>query len=193
MLNLQVLAGNLTDDAKVKSMPNGETLFLFTIEIESYQGDGKKEIDFTGVKYFCRHEGYASILRKSLKKGNVFFVVGESRTDVWVDSVGNEQRTKRCYASQVKLLVNVPTAQKPLPAARSRTVEPQKNVPPPREVPHRNSVPPPTAPTAPTIPTIGLESSPSTRQPVASRAAPAPAPAPQNTTSAATFVGLSEW
>ena len=191
MLNLHILVGNLQDDAKIKALDSGATLFMFIIVTETFLGEGKNGTEYHSVKYFCHHETYALHLKKALKKGNTIFARGDTRTDTWIDATGTEQRTKRLYADEVKIISINPPAIKTHPVERVKTPDPVKSVPAQRAATIRQSAPPPAA--ASSCLTIGDEAPPRQRPVVQSRQSSSPpAPSPVQRPDA-NFTGLDSW
>jgi len=180
MYNFSTLVGHLGGDATANVLDNGTTLFTFGLATDSYVGDGKKETEWHSIKYFCRSENYANFLRKSLKKGSIVLVAGESRTDKWMEE-GLEQRAKRLYADVTKVIHSAQLDDRQDKAAPTPSSERAPAASTPR--------PAPSAPPAAPYPSVGQTNQ--AQRTAAPRPAPAPPPAPPSQDP--DFVGLSTW
>ncbi len=82
--NKAIIAGNLTRDPEVRSMPNGQQVVNFGIASNRYyndqQGNKQEKTEFHNIVAFGK---LADISSKYLKKGSLILIEGRLQTSNW--------------------------------------------------------------------------------------------------------------
>jgi single-strand DNA-binding protein len=86
-VNNATLIGNLTREAKVRTIPSGKAVAKFGIAVKRDYGDA---VDFFDVEAWGDIAQYAG----TLTKGTRVFVSGSLKTDSWDDKETGKKRTK---------------------------------------------------------------------------------------------------
>jgi single-strand DNA-binding protein len=97
---MDIRAGFLGKDPEVRITPNGKTVTEFSVSSSYKKGDGY-ETEWSDVKCFGQT---AEWVGANLKKGNLVYVVGTHRTDVYETKDGGKGRRSYTIADSVKLI-----------------------------------------------------------------------------------------
>lgn len=104
-LNVQILLGHVGRDAEVRYLSNGMPVVSFSMATNSYY---KKDDDFKEITTWHEVRAFGrlaeSLAERNVKKGDLVFVMGETRTDQWEDKDGNKRTRNYVFADKVKIL-----------------------------------------------------------------------------------------
>jgi len=100
MFNLVVLVGNLTRDVELKTTPQGTSVAVFGIAVNTKYGEGKDEVYFGEIQAWGKQAESAS---KYLSKGSKVLVQGRLKTETW-EKEGEKKSRTRIIASTIRFL-----------------------------------------------------------------------------------------
>lgn len=106
-LNKVMLAGNLTRDPEVRTLPNGSAIANFGLAINRKYKAGeerREEVTFVDVECFGTT---AQMVGQYLTKGRGAYVEGRLKLDQWDDKTTGQKRSKlKIVAEQVHFLTS---------------------------------------------------------------------------------------
>jgi single-strand DNA-binding protein len=104
-LNTVTLAGNLTRDPELKTLPNGSAVSNFGLAInrrwKSPEGDMREEATFVDIECWGR---VAELVSQYLIKGNSCLIQGRLKFDSWEDKDGSRRSRLKVIAENVQFL-----------------------------------------------------------------------------------------
>ncbi len=105
-LNKVQLIGNLTKDAEIRYMPNGDAVTNISVATnetwkDKNSGEKKEAVEFHRIVFFRK---LAEIAGEYLKKGSQVYLEGSLKTRKWSDKDGIERYTTEIVADVMKML-----------------------------------------------------------------------------------------
>lgn len=141
--NKVILAGNLTRDPELRSLPSGNAVLRMSIAVNrrytGKDGEAREEVTYVDIDAFGKQ---AETIAKYCTKGSGILVEGRLRLDQWDDRATGEKRSKLGVVLEGFTFIGGSAS------ARSRGDESfEDSVPPRRSAPRASasSVPPPVA------------------------------------------------
>jgi len=93
--NKVILAGNLTRDPEMRSLPSGMSVTRICLAVNrvytSKDGEKKEEVTYVDIDSFGKP---AETIAKYCKKGSGILVEGTLKLDQWEDKVSGEKRSR---------------------------------------------------------------------------------------------------
>jgi len=104
-VNQVILAGNLTKDPELKTIPSGKTVaemrLAITERFKSGSGENVEKTCYIDIETWDRQ---AENCGKYLKKGSPILVEGKLQMDEWEDKEGNKRSRIRVRARNIQFL-----------------------------------------------------------------------------------------
>lgn len=126
-MNIITIAGNLTKDAEVRYLPNGDAVASFGIA--DNQGKDKPAIFWNASLFGKRGEALAQYLTK----GSPVTVAGSVTEREWTDKEGNKRKSMDVRVSEIALQGGRREAAHEAPAPQQRQAAPQRQPHQPRQ------------------------------------------------------------
>ena len=102
-LNRVQMAGRLTKEPEIRTLPNGTTIATISIAVgREYTAQGQaRKSDFFNAKAF---KGTADFLQKYFHKGMAIYVEGSLQTNNWTDKNGQKRYSTDIMIDKVKFV-----------------------------------------------------------------------------------------
>lgn len=102
-LNRVQMAGRLTKEPEIRTLPNGTTIATISIAVgREYTAQGQaRQSDFFNAKAF---KGTADFLQKYFHKGMAIYVEGSLQTNNWTDKNGQKRYSTDIMIDKVKFV-----------------------------------------------------------------------------------------
>lgn len=101
MFNLVVLTGRLTQDAELKTTPNGVSVASFSIAVDRRGKGEDKQTDFINIVAWRQT---AEFITKYFKKGSMIGIEGSIQTRRYQDKDGNNRTAFEVIANNVQFV-----------------------------------------------------------------------------------------
>lgn len=101
MFNLVVLTGRLTQDAELKTTPNGVSVTSFQIAVDRRGKGEDKQTDFINIVAWRQT---AEFITKYFKKGSMIGIEGSIQTRRYQDKDGNNRTAFEVIANNVQFV-----------------------------------------------------------------------------------------
>ena len=101
MFNLVVLTGRLTQDAELKTTPNGVSVTSFSIAVDRRGKGEDKQTDFINIVAWRQT---AEFIAKYFKKGSMIGIEGSIQTRRYQDKDGNNRTAFEVIANNVQFV-----------------------------------------------------------------------------------------
>ena len=103
-LNKVILAGNVTRDPEIKSLPSGMQVTSFGLATNRFftdkAGQKQKQAEFHNIVIFGK---MADTAAKYLNKGSLVLIEGRLQTKSWQDAAGNKRNRTEIVAEKMQL------------------------------------------------------------------------------------------
>lgn len=105
-MNRVILAGNLTRDPELKTLPSGAAVCSFSIAVnrkwtDKSTGEKREEVSFFDIEAWNR---VAELVAQYLKKGRGVLLEGRLKQDRWETDSGDKRSKIKIQADQVQFL-----------------------------------------------------------------------------------------
>lgn len=106
-INKAIVLGNVGQDPKINTMPNGDKVALISIATSTSWPDKNGQIQKnTQWHNIAGFKGAATYIEKAIKKGSKVYVEGEMRTKKWTDQNGQPRETMQIVVDTVQVVAN---------------------------------------------------------------------------------------
>lgn len=106
-INKATVLGNVGQDPKVSTMPNGDKVALISVATSTTWTDSKNQPQkSTQWHNIVAYKGAATYIEKAIKKGSKVYVEGGMRTNNWVDKNNNQRETLQIVVDTVQVISN---------------------------------------------------------------------------------------
>ncbi|NBI43978.1 single-stranded DNA-binding protein [[Haemophilus] felis] len=105
-LNKVILIGNLGDNPKVRTMPNGDAVASFSVATseswtDKQTGEKRQQTEWHNIVFYRRQ---AEICGQYLKKGSKIYLEGKLKTRKWQDQNGQDRYTTEIHGDSLQML-----------------------------------------------------------------------------------------
>ena len=127
-MNLTMIIGNATDDAKVSQTPSGVAVCRLNVAVNRpyTNQDGNREVDFFPITLWRTQ---AELVGKYVKKGNKVAVTGSMQSRTYEDNNGAKRTVWELIAREVEFLSPKSQEEQPEPAKPKQAQKPQVKKP----------------------------------------------------------------
>lgn len=130
-INQVVIAGNLTRDPELRSLPSGQNVASFSIAVNRhFQKDGGEKVEEVSYVKIVAWAKLAEICNEYLKKGSPVLVSGRIQSRSWEAEDGSKRSATEVVASNVQFLSTGKKQEK-----AESTSEPKNELAPDEDIP----------------------------------------------------------